>query len=527
MSDSPSPKVIVLFSSHSQKNIALIDPLLRYLSDSCGHHVHVVTSEATGKFRLLKQGFLAYTVNELIMHYPFKNITEGTGLEDEKTPIDLAINWLCTPRDPPQLPHPKREQSIKYYQWKRSQLISAYRCFLNDLGANAVMTWNGALLVSGALADAAKELGLESFYLERGLLPCSLVFDPCGVNNESSLAGEGWFSNAPREPDESEVTALKAYCQAIKQTGQSIVNTTSHRQAESVYRELDLDPKRPVVLLPLQIESDSNIINHSPFFRSMEQLIQDIRQALSDSGAQLIVRLHPEDRSRRETIEALCGGPDVRCCWDLSLSSLLDVTQLVVVVNSTVGLEALMQNIPVVALGRSIYDRKGFTLDMTEATFLPSLIHKGLQTPLEPHAHFEFWHFLFALVTQTSFFFDDPGLPDGRLLLNQILRNLSDRTVSKPGARLPVTRMAENNDVLKALIRGTSKENNLVIGSLDAVFEELPAGVTVLNRRSPITTLLYSVFKRHHYVVWMEIPSNRLLRALFFLIRGYRKLIIG
>ncbi|PVY78310.1 capsular polysaccharide biosynthesis protein [Tamilnaduibacter salinus] len=527
MSDSPTPKIIVLFSWHSQKNIALIEPLLRYLSDNCGHQVHVVTSDATGKIGLLKQGFRAYTVNELLVHYPTENVVEDTVPDGDHTPIDLSLNWLYTPTDPPQLPHPKRDQSIGYYHWKRSQLISAYRGFLNDLGANAVMTWNGALLVTGALADAAKELGLESFYLERGLLPRSLVFDPCGVNNESSLAGEGWLSNAPREPDEAEVNALKAYCKTIKTTGQSIVNTASQRQAESVYTELDLDPRRPVVLLPLQIESDSNIINNSPFFKSMERLIQDVRETLSDSDAQLIVRPHPEDRLRRDTIEALCEGPDVRCCWDLSLSSLLDVTQLVVVINSTVGLEALMQNIPVVALGRSIYDRKGFTLDLTEATALPPLIHRGLQSPLEPHAHFGFWHFLFTLITQSSFFFEDSRLPDGRESLNQTLANLPKRTPSNSHSLSPSVQMAETNDILKMLITGTSQDQSLVIGSLDTVFDELPEGVSVLSKRSAFTRLVASLLRRHDYVIWMEIPSNRLLRVLYILLRGDRKLVIG
>lgn len=524
----PSPrKNIVVFTWHSEKNVTLTTQLLCFFQNVCRANVFVITTDATGKLRLLKNRYQSLTVNEILITYTVDKTAFylAPPLPDEH-PIDLHLNWLYTPKDPVSLAHPSRSATRHYYEWKRQQLISAYCGFLSDANADSVMTWNGSLLVTGTLAESAGLLGIPTFYLERGLLPGSLVIDHSGVNNDSSIAGTDWRIKASTKPTLAEVDALKAYCQQLGSSGTSIVNTGQKKNKEAVLAQLDLSPEKPVILLPLQIESDSNIQKNSPYFKSMEELISSVTSVLDGTGAQLIVKPHPEDRSRRDRIEALCSTSDVRCCWELSLQSLLPVTDLVVVINSTVGLEALLQNKPVVALGQSIYDRKGFTLDLDSRTNLGALIHRALNTLWQPHDNPDFWWFLKTLVSNHTFFYDQqPGLTDVKPHLCEMLLGKSAQPVT------PMTSMMQEliltNETLSQLMKGEFTGRVLVIGPLETIMEEIPGQITILNRAARPFTFLSALTHQYELMICMEWPSSLFLRAFLTLLRTKRKIILG
>lgn len=521
---------IVLFTWHSKKNIELLKPFVDYLMRTNKLQCHIITSDATGKLTLLNSNNNVYTINELLLAYEGKDLKSSLiNPVNVDHPLDLHLDWLYTPKDPVLLQHPERKTTQDYYNWKRQQLVSAYHGFLRDLGPDSVVTWNGSLLVTGALADAADMLGVQSFYMERGLLPGSLVIDPDGVNNQSSIAGADWQKNATPKPDKREVEALKFYCLELGKSDASIVKTGEKKSSDAVISQLGLSPEKPVVLLPLQIESDSNIRNNSPYFKSMIELVRSVTSVLEDTGAQLIVKPHPEDRSRREEIEALCGDSDVRCCWELSLQSLLPVTDLVVVINSTVGLEALLQNKPVVALGRSIYDRKGFTMDLLNEADLCDLINRALNALWQPHEDPNFWWFLKTLIHHHTFFYDDqPGLADIKPKLSEMLvgseteAKSTAKNASKAAAHLKTT-----NESLAELMRGEFTGKVLVIGPLDTVMDNIPDQIAVLNRSSRPRTFLKALIHRYDLMICMEWPSNPLLRAFLSLLRAKQKIVLG
>jgi len=527
MKNPDNRRSLVFFTWHSKKNIALIEPLIEFLASVCDFKCYVLTSQPSGKLILLENHHDAFTVNELLLAYCNEG---GTSLSPEpdknSCPLDLYLDWLYTPKDPVLLPAPSRTSTKAYYNWKRQQLIKAYTGFLQDVDAFSVITWNGSLLVTGALAEAAGLLGIPAFYMERGLLPGSLVIDAEGVNNQSSIAGSDWQNNSATRPDRTEEDALRAYCGRLGSSGASIVTAGEKKDREAVMNQLALTRQNPVVLLPLQIESDSNIQNNSPFFKSMEDLIESVSTVLAGTKVQLVVKPHPEDQSRRDKIERLCGGSNVRCCWDLSLQSLLPVTDLVVVINSTVGLEALLQNKPVVALGRSIYDRKGFTADLNDKSELESLIQGTLQALWEPHENPDFWWFLKTLIRNHTFFYQDPpGLVDIKPDLCETLMGKGTKPVPRGPGKLQ--NISAANDILTELMQGKVRGPTVVIGPLGTVMDEIPDQVSVLNRQASPLTFLKVLFQRHDLMVCMEWPSNRVLRAFFSLIRARKKVILG
>jgi hypothetical protein len=167
---------------------------------------------------------------------------------------------------------------------------------------------------------------------------------------------------------------------------------------------LNIPPENSIILLPLQIEADSNILYYSPHYASMLEIIKDIQKVLKNKeNITLVVKPHPEDKNRMEEIKSIIGEQS-RVVTDINLYSLLKISDIVVVVNSTVGLEALTQRKPVVVLGNAIYGSKGFTYDLKEKSSLKNLIYQALaDSDSDSFNEMEFFRFFVYLLKNSLF----------------------------------------------------------------------------------------------------------------------------
>lgn len=126
----------------------------------------------------------------------------------------------------------------------------------------------------------------------------------------------------------------------------------------------------PLFLFPLQLDCDYQVRVHSPF-RAMHLAIEHVLASFArhaPAAARLIVKLHPLDSGlvdwaaitghlavELEIVDRLIildGG---------DLGKLLARNPAVVTVNSTVGALALACGVPVIALGKAVYDIAGLT----------------------------------------------------------------------------------------------------------------------------------------------------------------------
>jgi capsular polysaccharide export protein len=123
-------------------------------------------------------------------------------------------------------------------------------------------------------------------------------------------------------------------------------------------------------LLPLQLNGDAQIREHSPF-RDMREVIEVVMESFArraPASARLVIKNHPLDMGlidyagligeleRRFAVE---GRTEYLEAGDLGL--LLSRARGVVTVNSTVGTLALGAGRPTIALGKAIYDLTGLT----------------------------------------------------------------------------------------------------------------------------------------------------------------------
>jgi capsular polysaccharide export protein len=141
----------------------------------------------------------------------------------------------------------------------------------------------------------------------------------------------------------------------------------AHARADAVAADL-IARRQRFFLFPLQLDTDSQVRQHSPFGRlaaAIETIIESFGRSAPGS-VRLVIKNHPLDNgwiNYRRLVERKArevGASDRIYFIDGGdLTSLLDRCEGVVTINSTVGLTALQRNRPVIALGDAIFRMPG------------------------------------------------------------------------------------------------------------------------------------------------------------------------
>jgi capsular polysaccharide export protein len=135
-----------------------------------------------------------------------------------------------------------------------------------------------------------------------------------------------------------------------------------------------LPDKNPLFLFPLQVHDDAQMVQHSKF-ESVEEVIQLVVtsfhkhiQINSYTNPILLIKHHPMDRGHKnysryiKRLSETLGLEDcVYYLHDLDLDSIAPNLTGCITVNSTYGLKALCQGVPVINLGASFYNKPGIT----------------------------------------------------------------------------------------------------------------------------------------------------------------------
>lgn len=126
--------------------------------------------------------------------------------------------------------------------------------------------------------------------------------------------------------------------------------------------------------VPLQHDGDSQITHHSPYVQNTEFIIEVLRSFAhhAPTDARLVFRQHPHSRGGRShdrLIRSLASelgiGLRVEHLVEGHTPTIITQARGVVVINSTVGLQALRRNKPLMVLGEAMYDRPGLSFQGT------------------------------------------------------------------------------------------------------------------------------------------------------------------
>lgn len=111
------------------------------------------------------------------------------------------------------------------------------------------------------------------------------------------------------------------------------------------------------VLVPLQLERDTSIVYASKHFKDMNSLVSYVKNALPDTP--IVVKQHPKANTDEREFALDLSSADFVLKNEASMNDLSAKASMVVGINSTSLIEAMIHNKPVVQLGHSIVNPVG------------------------------------------------------------------------------------------------------------------------------------------------------------------------
>ena len=277
---------------------------------------------------------------------------------------------------------------------------------IDDRAISDVILFGDCRPLHRAAIRVAESRALRIHVVEEGYLrPDWITFEQGGVNGHSALPRDpSWYReqagalpawrDPPPVPGSFRRRAIedvlyntasmlgvwrfphyathRPYYQVIEYAGwlrRLVLTRRAERRAAQAIADLR-GHSGPLFLFPLQLDCDYQVRVHSPF-RAMHLAIEHILASFArhaPAAARLIVKLHPLDSGLVDWIAITgylaveLGIADRLVILDGGdLGELLAQKPAVVTVNSTVGTLALACGLPVVALGKAVYDIVGLT----------------------------------------------------------------------------------------------------------------------------------------------------------------------
>lgn len=151
--------------------------------------------------------------------------------------------------------------------------------------------------------------------------------------------------------------------------------TRRFREAEAEHTIAQLSAENvPYFVVPMQMQNDYQVRNHGGYLHLGEMVNEIISSFIEQSpqATRLVFKIHPLDNNIEKWPKVIRQSARKSGCSDRilvidggNLGELFKYSMGVVLLNSTAGLQAIRQSVPVKVLGISIYDVDGLTCQKT------------------------------------------------------------------------------------------------------------------------------------------------------------------
>jgi len=272
----------------------------------------------------------------------------------------------------------------------RLNKVASYIQWLFDTNdIRVVVMWNGEDFVGRVLTLFARRAGIKTLFFENGYFSQTLQCDAAGINAASSLVGKD-FAQMKLELDQAKQEAAtvepeKPFLPLNKLSKLHLVMSSAKRNLDRGYYDrfpeqrgsswlkrkrvekarsripLDIvDLPSEFIFVPLQVHDDTQVLLNCRHFNTVEQFFEVAYAAIKRNfgeQAKVVVKEHPEDLCRYSYEDFRKKFPDVLWLKKFDVEKLLDLASCVVLINSSVGLQAVKRLKPVIVFGDSFYSR--------------------------------------------------------------------------------------------------------------------------------------------------------------------------
>lgn len=314
---------------------------------------------------------------------------------------------------------------VKNIEMKNSDytLYKKYMQYVDDFVTNhnisLMVMYNGSSWTERLGAFIAEKRGIKTVYLELGYFrPFTLSINPTGVNFNSSIPRTpGYYEEIIMDKDKladmnkpvnEDLNHLKpdgikkvVISKLLNSAGDLVkVNfpiEVHHNLKEliSIYKnkkkfkqmpEDNVDIPDKYIFVPFQVHSDTQILHHSPRVKTMEVLVDSVMSAMEEFNAKydenyhVIFKEHPEDIGRIDYSHLYKAYENKGALFlkKYNTDRLIEDSEVVITINSTVGIEALRKYKKVITLGNAFYNIEGIVNHCTELADLPYALEKVL-----------------------------------------------------------------------------------------------------------------------------------------------------
>ncbi|MBO9472167.1 capsular biosynthesis protein [Shimia sp. R10_1] len=258
------------------------------------------------------------------------------------------------------------------------------RAYFRKRPNEVAVCWNGLNGTRRVFMQGAKAAGAKTLFFELGPFPGRITVDPQGVNNASCLPRDiapykRWFGGAQ------------------KHDWREIKGQIKQRNALRVAEDLDAPPlSDPFIFVALQTPGDSQLRLFGGNFPTVPMLIDAVAQAAQSlpEGWHIRIKEHPTapESFAAQIQNALPGKVFLDNANDTF--SQVAASRGVVTVNSSVGLEAMFYDKPVVACGECYWAIDGVAQQAKDTATLKALFAAPEQFSYSKEARDAFMSFL-------------------------------------------------------------------------------------------------------------------------------------
>jgi len=194
--------------------------------------------------------------------------------------------------------------------------------------------------------------------------------DPLGVNNNNSLVGKPRAFYEEVIVDKDKLASIYSVRPAVRALKTKWYQRIFKRKPNGQPEKIDLPEK--YIFLPFQVHDDTQVLLHSPWVKTMADLTATAVTAvkshnkLTGDSLKLIIKEHPSDFGRvdYEPLKQKFEDDDVLFLRYYPTPELIKKAQGVMTINSSVGIEALVQHKPVITLGNAFYNVPGIVANV-------------------------------------------------------------------------------------------------------------------------------------------------------------------
>ena len=217
---------------------------------------------------------------------------------------------------------------------------------------DAVLIWGGSYLPQTVLIELCQKYNKKTLFFEVSSLPKKIQVDPEGVNYRASLS---------RDPN--------FYKTIDFNNSESVPDEIGFRASKIKSNDRTSDLPNNFIFVPFQVPSDSQILDFSPWIKSMEHFYEILLKIAKERpDLQFVIKEHPSFKLK--IVNKVEDIKNITFSNFGETKELIEKSDAVMTINSSVGLEGLILSKKVIVLGLANFALENLVLIANDDTEL-------------------------------------------------------------------------------------------------------------------------------------------------------------